>query len=84
MKLVFCANLVCMAGGIVAMGISGCGFLNVEDVKLGQLPMVTETGEWSSPVDTAGHFCNWMESKCLTNKHDLEMAQVIGQFTCLT
>ena len=55
-----------MAGGIVAMGISGCGFLDVEDIELGQLPMVTETGEWSSPVDTAGHLCNWMESKSIS------------------
>ena len=53
-----------MAGGIVAMGLSGCGFLNVEDVELGQLPMVTETGEWSSPVDTAGHLCNCKKQLC--------------------
>ena len=55
----FCANLVTMAGRIVAMGLSGCGFLDVEDIELGQLPMVTETGEWSPPVDTAGHLRNW-------------------------
>ena len=54
----FRANIVTVVGRIVAMGISGCGFIDVEDVELSQLPMVIETGEWSSPVDTAGHLHN--------------------------
>ena len=44
--------------GTAAMGASGCGFLDVEDVELGQLSMVTETVEWSSPVNTAGNISN--------------------------
>ena len=45
----------------VAMRTRGCGLLDVKDVELGQLPMVTETRERSSPVDTAGQLRHWRE-----------------------
>ena len=43
------------------MGTRRCGLLDVKDVELGQLPMVTETRERSSPVDTAGQLRHWRE-----------------------
>ena len=43
------------------MRTRGCGLLDVKDVELGQLPMVTETRERSSPVDTAGQLRHWRE-----------------------
>ena len=55
------------------MGTRGCGLLDVKDVELGQLPMVTETRERSSPVDTAGQLGNCIETHVVLAVVDLQV-----------
>ena len=50
--------LLAEVGG-AASRVGGCGLLDMKDIELCQLPVVTERGEGGSPEHTARDVGNW-------------------------